>query len=49
MLAKFSGMPITTQISNERRPANKSGTKVNSTSPKRRSTIHSSRAIEISE
>ena len=46
MLAKFSGMPISTQISSVTRPASSSGTSVSSTSPKRRSTIHSRIAID---
>ena len=48
MLAKFSGIPISTQTSSVMRPASSSGTSVSSTSPKRRSTIHSRIAIETS-
>ena len=46
MLAKLSGMPIRTQISSVTTPASSSGTSVSSTSPKRRSVIHSRMVID---
>jgi len=48
MLAKFSGSPISTQISIVTAPATKSGTSVSNTSVTRRSASHSNRLITIS-